>query len=353
MRAVDQVRMAIAVGSLALLPSCAPAQTEADPAVVAAPVRVAHAKAALRQKSLSAFGTIEISPDHSRTISLPFDCVVTVVRAAAGQTVPAGAPMFEVRHTPAAALEQRRAAEALRFARSEIDRIRRLRLQNLATNGDVATAEQALVNAEASVSALGAPDGSTGSQPVITPIAGIVVSLDVEAGAVVLAGAPMARVGDAQRLQARMGVEVDSIADVREGAEVSVSDLQHRQSVTGRVTRVLRRVDPTTRLAEVTASLPSNAGFLPGVPVRSQITIGESRQVLSVPRSALVYSGDKPSVFVVQADKAKRREVTLGAELDDQVEIISGIDAGATVVIDGAANLEDGVRVAVQTASSS
>ena len=340
--------VACAVGALA---SCGGGKGEATPTEAAAPVRVEPAAAVRRQQTLSAFGTVEISSDHSRTISLPYDSVVVVLRAAAGETVRVGAPIIEVRPTPAAAVEQRRAAEALRFARGDSERVKRLRAQNLATNADLAAVTQALANAQSTVAELGAPSGAHGAQVVAAPIAGLIVTLGAAPGVVIPAGAPIAVVGDAQRLQARLGVEIEELANIRESSSVTLSDLQQRRSARGSVSRILRRIDPTTRLAEVTVTLPAGAGFLPGAAVRAEIAIGAMRDVISIRKAALVYAGDTPSLFVAQGGLARKKTVKVGAEFDDHVEVLSGLEIGAAVIVDGAATLEDGGRVALPAAA--
>ena len=353
MKSIAVLRVLAAACSIGVLASCGGGKGEATPAEAAAPVRVEPAAAVRRQQTLSAFGAVEISPDHSRTISLPYDSVVVVLRAAAGETVRVGAPILEVRPTPAAAVEQRRAAEALRFARADNERVKRLRAENLATNADLAAATQALANAQSTVAELGAPSGAHGAQVVAAPIAGLIVTLGVAPGVVIPAGAPIAVVGDAQRLQARLGVEIEDLANIREGSSVALSDLQRRRSAPGSVSRVLRRIDPTTRLAEITVTLPPGAAFLPGAPVRAEIAIGPMRDVIVVRKAALVYAGDKPSLFVAQGGIARKKTVTIGAEFDDRVEVLSGLDVGAAVIVDGAATLEDGGRVALPAAAKS
>lgn len=336
---------AIALGLL--LGACGPATQDA-PTAAGAPVRVEVAAASERQERLAAFGTIEISPDHSRTISLSYDAVIVALRAASGQAVASGAPLIEVRPTPAVVLEQRRALEALRFAREDHARVTRLRAQSLATNADLAAAQQALAVAEATANDLDARIGAGGVRVIRAPIAGLVEALDVEAGAIVPAGAPLARVGDAQSLQARFGVEIEDLAAIAQGASTHVQDLRGEVSVEGRVARVLRRIDPTTRLAEATVTLPADASFLPGAPVRGEIAIGPPRTVITLPRAAIVYDGENAGVFVVQQNTARRIGVRTGAEFGDRIEIVSGLELGQEVIVEGGASLADGAAVTVE-----
>lgn len=337
----------IAIATAIALSACGPPAQDAAPAA-AAPVRVETTAASQRQERLSAFGEIEISPDHSRTISLSYDAIVVILRAAPGQTLPSGAPLLEVRPTPAVVLEQRRALEELRFARADHDRVVRLRGQSLATNAELAAAQQALANAEAAVNDLGARIGQGGVRVIRAPIAGLVEAIDVEAGAVVNAGTPLARVGDAQSLQARFGVEIEDLGAIAQNASTIVRDLRGEVSAEGRVSRVLRRIDPATRLAEVTVALPANASFLPGTPVRGEIAIGAPREVITLPRGAIVYDGETASVFLVQGTSAHKIEVRTGAEFGDRIEITSGLEIGQVVIVEGGATLEDGAAVTVQ-----
>ncbi len=348
MRKTYAITIALA---LAALSACARPAADA-PAAPAAPVKVETAATSPRQERLSAFGEIEISPDHARTISLSYDVIVVALRAAPGQTVASGAPLLEVRPTPATVLEQGRALEALRFARADHARVARLRGQNLATNSDLAAAEQALANAEATVNDLGARIGSGGVRVVRAPIAGLVEAMDVEAGAIINAGAPLARVGDAQSLQARFGVEIEDLSAIAQGASTIVRDLRGDVSAEGRVSRVLRRIDPATRLAEVTVGLPANASFLPGTPVRGEIALGAPREAITVPRGALVYDGETASVFIVRDNNAHKIEVRTGAEFGDRIEIASGLEIGQIVIVEGGATLEDGAAIAIQQSTT-
>jgi RND family efflux transporter MFP subunit len=80
------------------------------------------------------------------------------------------------------------------------------------------------------------------------------------------------------------------------------------------------------RLAEPTAAAPAKPRLL-------------------APKSAVRTDGGQSIVFVVRDERAERRAVTVGAADGDQVEIVSGLNAGDRIVVDGAATLTDGARV--------
>jgi RND family efflux transporter MFP subunit len=66
---------------------------------------------------------------------------------------------------------------------------------------------------------------------------------------------------------------------------------------------------------------------------------------LLAPKSAVRTDGNQSIVFVVRDERAERRAVTVGATEGDQVEIVSGLNAGERIVVDGVATLTDGARV--------
>jgi multidrug efflux pump subunit AcrA (membrane-fusion protein) len=68
-----------------------------------------------------------------------------------------------------------------------------------------------------------------------------------------------------------------------------------------------------------------------------------------VPPAAIVRSANAAKVWVVVEGRASARNVELGPERGDRIEIRSGLDGGETVVLDPPAGLEEGARVRVTT----
>jgi HlyD family secretion protein len=66
---------------------------------------------------------------------------------------------------------------------------------------------------------------------------------------------------------------------------------------------------------------------------------------LLVPKAAVRTQGGQSVVFVVRDDRVERRAVKVGAPDGDQVEIVSGVNGGERVVVEGPATLADGARV--------
>ncbi len=77
-----------------------------------------------------------------------------------------------------------------------------------------------------------------------------------------------------------------------------------------------------------------------------------TREMLSVPRSALIQSEGKTSVFVLEGSHVKLREVQLGRDLGDRMEVAEGLGPNDRVVVRGPEGLASGQRVKVKAGAS-
>jgi membrane fusion protein, multidrug efflux system len=84
--------------------------------------------------------------------------------------------------------------------------------------------------------------------------------------------------------------------------------------------------------------------------VQVEIVTEQRPNVLAVPADAIVREGDAAFVFVAGADnKAHKRQVTLGLATPRDAQIVSGLQAGDKVIVQGQQGLPDGA--AITTAS--
>jgi Cu(I)/Ag(I) efflux system membrane fusion protein len=93
-------------------------------------------------------------------------------------------------------------------------------------------------------------------------------------------------------------------------------------------------LDPSTRTVRVRVVLPNADHRLkPGMYATLLITARARDAVLTVPRSAVLSTGERSIVFVRDSSGALApREVALGAANDERIEIVRGLHAGETVV---------------------
>ena len=337
----------ILVATAAALSACTAAEKDKaeDGAKPSALVTTAMVETNRLSDSLTAFGVVEFAPEGERTVAAEADATVEAVRVSAGSPVSQGTELLRLKPSPQAALDLAKAAADLDVASRALDRVKRLRAAGLASDGEVETARATQVTAQAMRASL--LDRAARQRSLRSPSAGVVESLAVTPGDQVAAGSALVKLGAADSLRVRLGLEAADVQQVRPGGRVIVTSLTGEALGTGTIRTVEPRIDPQTRLASVIVQL---AGKLtPGLSVRGEIALlnakGANAQGATIPRGAVTYPDDGASVFVVEKGVAHRRAVKLGPETEGKVGVLDGLKPGERVVVDGVAVLEDGMAV--------
>jgi len=162
---------------------------------------------------------------------------------------------------------------------------------------------------------------------------------DVSAGGKVLF--EMIRRGD---IELRAQVSQDDISRLVNGQPAQISDGVRKAS--GTVYQVSPTVDTTTRLGVVRIAIPKGSEFKPGMFVKGIIQRGR-RSALVVPNSAVLTDNDQYYVFVYENGLARKRQVSVGARVNEIAEIDSGLKPGDQIIVAGAGFLNDRDPVAV------
>ncbi|MCP4596486.1 efflux RND transporter periplasmic adaptor subunit [Neptuniibacter sp.] len=93
----------------------------------------------------------------------------------------------------------------------------------------------------------------------------------------------------------------------------------------------------------------ANSLLLPGTSARISLSFSTGKESVLISKDAILHHADDGnSVFVVTDNKASRRAVKLGQIKGDQVQILSGVEPGDSVVVRGNEVLRDGAEVALQ-----
>lgn len=185
-----------------------------------------------------------------------------------------------------------------------------------------------------------------GDTRIAAPATGVVVDRRVEPGDLAVPGQPLLVLDDPRvyRLEALVGES--AVGRVRLGQRVPVVLDAIGRTLEGRVAEIIPAADPASRTVTVKLDLPVDPGLRSGLFGRARFPAGE-RQALLVPIAALVERGQLSAVYVVDDEGvAHLRLVTAGTRQADRVEILSGLEAGERVVVEGASRLTDGARVA-------
>jgi len=78
--------------------------------------------------------------------------------------------------------------------------------------------------------------------------------------------------------------------------------------------------------------------LVPGATVVGELQVGEQGDVLYLPRGPYLTTGSQKYLYVVDSDKAKKREVSFGTIQGNAIVILRGVEAGEEVVVSGYQN---------------
>jgi len=297
----------------------------------------------------SVLGELHVDEDRYAEVSSPLAAEAAAVRAGPGDRVRAGQALAEL-----ASLEVGRARGSLReaearhaLARQALARKRRLADERIAPRREVEEAEAeeaaaaaAMAAAAATLESLRVPAGDTGGRFALTsPVAGVVIERALVRGQVVEAGRVLFKIGDLSRLWVVAHASERDAVRVPEGAVARVAiPALPGAPVEARVVHVGRQVDAVSRTIPVRLVLENPRGLLrPGMSATVTLPIGDGGTVLAVPVAALQRLHDAWCVFVPQGRGAfEARPVGRGRDLGGEVEVLSGLAAGETVVVEGA-----------------
>jgi len=186
------------------------------------------------------------------------------------------------------------------------------------------------------------------------PLAGVINTRAVDTGQFVENGDVLATLVDVSRLRLRFKVSEAESLRAKEGDAVRfrVAALGDR-NFEARIYHVGEVADPATRQVEVMAWV-KNPGFLkPGFFAEVAVATETHPGALVVPEGAVQASERGFITYVVEDGKARSRPIQIGLRTGTGVvEILSGLSAGETVVVEGSDRLADGVVVQVAGAGS-
>ncbi|MFP1631784.1 efflux RND transporter periplasmic adaptor subunit [Zhengella sp. ZM62] len=269
------------------------------------------------------------------------------------------------------------ARAALDLATSEQDRAMRLARQGTISESrlesariDVDVKKAAVQSAEAQVvlrkselasarAALIQPGDEVMKEPddnccyrVRSPADGVILSLAVKSEQVVQAGMELATVGDPSKLEVVAELLSSDATRLKPGVRATI-----RGWGGDPVPATLRRVDPAgfTKVSalgieekRVNAVLDLDRpepALGHGFRVRVALETWSEPDVLAVPIAALFRTGGDWTVFVVEEGRAVVRKVELGQMNDEKAQVLSGLQAGDTVIVYPGDQVADGVLV--------
>ena len=289
--------------------------------------------------------SVTAPPEGQALLTARADGAVVRINKRLGDPVGAGetVALLESREAAAFVAERNAAAARAQAARAAAAREQRLFNAKITARQDLEaavaarqTAEAELQRANAAVSAAGVTGGGR-YLAVRSPISGRITEVDTQLGAYVSAGAELFNVSDPRRIQVDAAVPVTDAQRIRPG-DRAVIELPNGGLVDAAVRSVTPALDPQSRSATAVLQLSGAPGGLTqGQAVRVRITPrGSLANGIVLPEDAVQQVEGRDVVFVQVKGGFQAVPVSVGSRSGGRVEILDGLNAGQTVVTEGA-----------------
>jgi RND family efflux transporter MFP subunit len=215
-------------------------------------------------------------------------------------------------------------------------------------------------NVQAATAAVSRLEQMQGFEKIVAPFDGVITERKTDFGDLVNAGnagtgRELFRISQNNMVRVFVSVPEEFSSEVKPGTKASmdVISLPNRRLVAS-VTRTADAIDATSRTLTVELDVPNPSGeLLPGAYANVHFQLPLSVVPLVLPSSTILFQTDGPQVGVVNSrNQVDLRKVMLGHDFGDTIEIMTGVRSGDAVIANPPDSLTNGMRVAVQSPST-
>lgn len=186
------------------------------------------------------------------------------------------------------------------------------------------------------------------SSPIKAPINGTITSVIADPGSTVSSQMPLFGLGQINELVVTTQVPERFLYLVEPGQVAAISTTAAPdRSFKAKVTSLSPVVNPISRTLQVELSLMETSPVKAGMFVGIRLITSTEENALMVPEKTLIHRSGETFVYRIQDDTAEKVVVTTGLESSGMIEILTGLEAGDSVVIEGASLLSPGSKVKV------
>jgi RND family efflux transporter MFP subunit len=186
---------------------------------------------------------------------------------------------------------------------------------------------------------------------IASPVTGVVTQKNIDAGSMASPGAPLLTIEDTSSYRIDINVDERLAGTVSAGMRADVYLNAVDRQLEGRVEEVVPSVDPMSRTFMVKIKLKGE-GLKNGLYARVAIPVGK-KEVLLVPGRAVTERGQLTGVYTVDEQSViSYTLIRTGKSFGDKVEVLSGLEPGDAVVVEGVGRAKDGgIAVDLKTVS--
>lgn len=216
-----------------------------------------------------------------------------------------------------------------------------LALKRAGASGELVTAARERIRALSIPDALFLQSEASGTAQarftVVAPVGGVIAELGARDGVAVSPGMTLFRIAGLDRVWAVADVPEAQAMTLRRGQHAkATSQVDSSQSFEGQLKEILPQVNANTRTVQARFDVPNTGGrLMPGMLLRLQVAAPTTTRLV-VPAEAVIRTGTRAVVIAQKSSGVfEAREVSLGADMGDQLEVLRGLEDGERVVVSG------------------
>ncbi len=178
---------------------------------------------------------------------------------------------------------------------------------------------------------------------ILAPFDGVIGLRNVSVGAVVSQSTALATIRQLSPMKLEFSFPGKYIGSVKKGTRLKFTVQGTDQSFDAVVMATEEGIDASTRNLQAKALVSGKTnGLVPGMFANVALILNENPRALMIPTQAIIPEAQKKKVIVSRAGKASFKVVTTGVRQSTGIEIVSGIQAGDTVVTTGVQFIKPG-----------
>jgi len=304
------------------------------------PVVTARAGVDTAGEQIRALGTLEAA--EAVTLYPEVTGVLSAIEVASGATVEEGKVLFRL-NADDQTIAIDRATIAVDDARAALDRVERLAKSNNVSEVTVSDAQTAFRTA---VIDLKSADIEYRKRIIRAPFSGVVGLIPVSVGDLVNTSTALTTLDDVSSLKISFNATERFVGKINLGRPVSGSAIGlPGRDIRGRISAIDSRVDPSTRVFKVEATMEEGIeGLKPGMSITVVVDFAGEPQV-TVPSLAIQWDRGGAYVWTLDGDTAHRLPVEIVGRRSGEVIVAGDIEPDTEVVVEGLQRIREGITV--------
>jgi len=180
------------------------------------------------------------------------------------------------------------------------------------------------------------------------PVTGIVVERFVDTGAAIFPGSPLLVIATTGRPQVLATLPTEHVGSLQVGLKIRLRSSDSAPFIEGRIAEIIPQSNPATHSVQFKVDLPPDTTVVHGQYMKLEVSIG-TRNALLISPSAVRETGQLNGLFVIEDESRARFRLVKTVPYDsEQLEILSGIEQGETIITQPIEQIVDGMPVEIR-----